>query len=58
MYRVVDKKTYETIFVGFTEEECITWVIDNGISGVFIEKVERKEKNNGRTDFFNNYPRN
>ena len=41
MYRVVDKKKYETIFVGFTEEECITWVIDNGISGVFIEKVEK-----------------
>ena len=38
MYQVVDEKTYEVMYVG-TEDECVEWLIDNKISGAFIERV-------------------
>lgn len=40
MFRVVCNKTYITLFVGFTEEECVNWCIENKVDDVFIEKYQ------------------
>ena len=38
MYRVIANKTYECLYVGFTEDECVEWCIENHVDDVFIEK--------------------
>lgn len=40
MYRVVTNKNYEVLFVGFSEEECVNWCIENQVNDVFIEKYQ------------------
>ena len=41
MFRVIDSKTYETLFVGFTVAECQQFIDKHNLDNVFIEKVVR-----------------
>lgn len=38
MYRVISNKNYECLYIGFSEEECVNWCIENQVDDVFIEK--------------------
>lgn len=38
MYRVIDSITFETLFIGNNEDECVNWIIENNVANCFIEK--------------------
>ena len=45
MYRVVDSKTYRTIFTGRSEKECVSYVDTKQLNNVFVERfIQRKDK--------------
>ncbi|MBO4543142.1 MAG: hypothetical protein J5725_08190 [Bacteroidales bacterium] len=43
MYRVVDNKSLEVLFIGHTEDECVAWIIKHDVKGVFVEKYKPRK---------------